>query len=187
MYAALTALGFLGVLRPGRRFWIFSAAFFTWILALVWFPDLFEDASDHDHLRRLAICFFVGVLFDRIKNHLPLNAAGVGLAFAICWGASRLESISAFYSFIEAFALGYGVFWFALRPKGGLLHYDRLGDYSYGLYLYAFPVQQLLVWIHPQISFAEMLIGATIVSLAFAVVSWHLLENPILKLARRVD
>ena len=123
MYAALTALGFLGVLRPGRRFWIFSAAFLTWTLALVWFPDLFEDASDHEHLRRLAICFFVGAFFDRIKNHLPLNAAGVALAFAICWGASRLESISAFYSFIEAFALGYGVFWFALRPKGWLLHY----------------------------------------------------------------
>ena len=177
----------MGTANSPRRFWIFSGAFLTWTLALVWFPELFADASDHEHLSRLAICFFVGAFFYRIENQLPLNVVGVVLSFALCWGASRLALLSAFYPYIEALALGYIAFWFALRPKGWLLHYNRLGDYSYGLYLYAFPVQQLLVWIHPQISFAEMLIGATIVSLAFAVVSWHLLENPILKLARRVD
>jgi len=61
----------------------------------------------------------------------------------------------------------------------------RSGDYSYGVYVYAFPVQQTVV----------MLIGAHAtplavffyslpVTLMLAYSSWHLIENPSLRLKR---
>jgi peptidoglycan/LPS O-acetylase OafA/YrhL len=59
----------------------------------------------------------------------------------------------------------------------------RLGDLSYGVYIYAFPVQQIVVattggtW-----SFAAQLVAAAIVTLACAWISWHAIEAPALKL-----
>ncbi|WP_447645501.1 acyltransferase family protein [Nocardioides zeae] len=58
----------------------------------------------------------------------------------------------------------------------------RFGDLSYGMYLWAFPVQQLVVlWIGPQ----RMLVNLTIVAVvtaALAFVSWHAVEKPSLAL-----
>ncbi|WGS22327.1 hypothetical protein [Bradyrhizobium sp. ISRA463] len=59
------------------------------------------------------------------------------------------------------------------------------GDYSYGIYLYGFPMQQVVkVWLpHAQliVQFAVALLLITM----FAAFSWHWIEKPILKLRSR--
>lgn len=55
------------------------------------------------------------------------------------------------------------------------------GDFSYGLYIYAFPVQQLVIWAFgSQMGFAAATGLSTAGALVLAALSWHLLEKPFL-------
>ena len=71
--------------------------------------------------------------------------------------------------------LPYLVLFIAYVPSR-LLAYNNLGDYSYGVYIYAFPVQQAIVAVAPGISVIELVASAFLVTLLLAVASWHLVE-----------
>jgi peptidoglycan/LPS O-acetylase OafA/YrhL len=52
---------------------------------------------------------------------------------------------------------------------------------SYGLYIYAFPVQQLLVtWGAQHWGFSPALIATLVASFTLAALSWHFVEKPAL-------
>ena len=73
----------------------------------------------------------------------------------------------------------------SLSQHGLCANFERRvgGDYSYGLYLYAYPAQQVLACFHvPERGFAVYLAGSLILGLACAAASWHLLEKPALSL-----
>lgn len=59
----------------------------------------------------------------------------------------------------------------------------KLGDYSYGIYLYGFPIQQALVakflWTREWYILFPV---SAVLALTLAVVSWHLIEKPFLRL-----
>ena len=61
---------------------------------------------------------------------------------------------------------------------------QQLGDPSYGLYIYAFPVQQLLVQWHPMQGW-QLFMGSLIVLIPLSYASWHWLEQPLLRLKNR--
>ncbi|WP_256443443.1 acyltransferase [Caballeronia sp. M1242] len=67
-----------------------------------------------------------------------------------------------------------------------LRDFGRLGDFSYGVYIFAFPVQQTLIlatsgrW-----SVSQYLASATVLSLMLAAFSWHCVEEPALRLKPR--
>jgi len=60
------------------------------------------------------------------------------------------------------------------------------GDYSYGVYLYGFPIQQSLSAIFPGISVAPHLIASVVLSSLVAMGSWHFIEKPILRVRKRL-
>ena len=65
--------------------------------------------------------------------------------------------------------------WPLLRNVG------RSGDMSYGLYIYAFPVQQLLVtWGAQHWGFSPALLATLVASFTLAALSWHFVEKPAL-------
>ena len=86
--------------------------------------------------------------------------------------------------FAVAYILGvaYVVLAAAYLPGGFLRRYNRLGDYSYGTYIYAFPVQQAVAYWWRGITPWEMTAVALPVTLLFAVLSWHLVEKKALAL-----
>ena len=81
-------------------------------------------------------------------------------------------------------ALGYSLICLGFLPKGVGLAYNRLGDYSYGTYLYAFPVQQAMAHLVPGATPIGNMLLAFPVTLLFAVLSWHLIEERALKRLR---
>ena len=83
--------------------------------------------------------------------------------------------------------LVYAVFWCAYVPDGWIRKYNNLGDYSYGLYIYAFPVHQTLAALRPGIAPLPMFLAAFPLSLGLAVVSWHVVEKPSLALKERIS
>ncbi|WP_374434026.1 acyltransferase family protein [Inhella sp.] len=79
---------------------------------------------------------------------------------------------------------------FATRSWLGLRDMDRVGDFSYGIYLYAFLVQQLLIWAFRDHLGWWPLLGLTIlVTVSLAAASWYGVERPLQRFkprARRV-
>jgi len=80
----------------------------------------------------------------------------------------------------------YLVIFFAMVPSGFFRAYNKVGDYSYGLYIYGFPVQMSLVALAGGTqSVAANLFGTIAVAGLLAVLSWHFLEKHALALKWR--
>ena len=85
-----------------------------------------------------------------------------------------------------AFFLAYAAFLaplvmhMAYLPGGPVRRFNGWGDFSYGVYIYAFPIQQTLVLIMPGLSLGAMVALSSLVTLAVAVLSWNLVEKPAL-------
>ena len=84
---------------------------------------------------------------------------------------------------LEWFTLPYMVICFGRMSMPVLRHAGRFGDLSYGLYLYAFPVQQLVLARMPGDPYPVLTCVAITVPVAF--LSWHLVERPALRWTRR--
>src|SRR5262249_3977670 len=72
------------------------------------------------------------------------------------------------------------------HPRLRLPRAARYGDLSYGVYVWAFPVQQLVASsIGDRVEWWHHLVAALPITLALALASWHLLEEPALRLKAR--
>ncbi|MBU2360305.1 MAG: hypothetical protein KKB02_15485, partial [Alphaproteobacteria bacterium] len=108
------------------------------------------------------------------RDRLPLSLVGVVLTIALAW---LLRNTFAYPAAI-ALAIGYATFWLAYVPGGVIRAYNHLGDYSYGIYIYAFPLQGAAVWAFgPQTPF-ENILYALPPTLLLSILSWHLIESP---------
>ena len=133
-------------------------------------------------LLNLSLPFVVGTLFYLWQDRLPLHLAGFAALGALTW----LAHGSFAYTVLFCVTLAYGVFWLAYIPGGFLKAYNRLGDYSYGIYIYAFPLQGLAVYLFgPQTPWQNMLYAYP-ATLMLSVLSWHLIEDPALRMKSRV-
>jgi peptidoglycan/LPS O-acetylase OafA/YrhL len=55
-------------------------------------------------------------------------------------------------------------------------------DYSYGVYLYAFPLAQVVGTTFPRLQPLQLALAAYIPTLLLGALSWHFVERPFLKL-----
>jgi peptidoglycan/LPS O-acetylase OafA/YrhL len=77
----------------------------------------------------------------------------------------------------------YILFYLVSLQRSPFKQFGRFGDFSYGLYIYAFPVQQSLAQlaggnIQPMLNLAL----ALPITLILAALSWHVVEKPALRL-----
>lgn len=126
--------------------------------------------------------FFVGIAAfhwkDRIPLHFGLFAASVTLAYFM------LPTPGLTY--IAAFPLTYALIYLGMVkvPRIPLL---QNGDYSYGIYLFHFPIQQSLVQLFPSLREWWLLLPvAACLTILFAAGSWHWIEKPSLRLKRYI-
>lgn len=123
---------------------------------------------------RLYFYFFAGASFFLLADRIRLNHVT-----AFCTG-SALLAISAFadgFHYAYPPLMIYLTLYLAYVPGGVLRKFNLIGDYSYGTYIYAFPVQQSLVYLIPDIGITEMVVYASACTLFFATLSWHLIEK----------
>ena len=65
------------------------------------------------------------------------------------------------------------------------IRYTRIinaNDISYGIYLYAFPVQQTVIYLYPAIPFSLYMLLCAGCIVICSLISWHLLEKKVLRL-----
>ena len=78
----------------------------------------------------------------------------------------------------------YPLLYLAQRPR--FAGFAPKIDVSYGLYLYGFPVQQLLLMLEPELPWWGLFLLALPITTMFALASWHLIEHPALRLKDRL-
>ena len=60
--------------------------------------------------------------------------------------------------------------------------FNEWGDFSYGVYIYAFPIQQTLAQFFPAMTLLAMVATSSLLTLAVAALSWHGVEKRALAL-----
>ncbi|WP_157695791.1 acyltransferase family protein [Caballeronia hypogeia] len=114
-----------------------------------------------------------------IRKRVILAVAGIA---AMALYASGREYAALFLILPPA------VIFFGSASSPFIRHAGRFGDFSYGIYIYAFPVQQTLVCLcGNHWSYGMQLAASTLITFALAFLSWHLIEGPALRLKLRVD
>jgi len=95
-------------------------------------------------------------------------------------------SVTAGYPIVALWlALPYLIIFVATCSTPIVRQFGRFGDLSYGIYIYAFPVQQLVVKLgEGQFSFPVCLLFSVLGTGLLAFASWHLVEKPALQLKR---
>jgi peptidoglycan/LPS O-acetylase OafA/YrhL len=83
---------------------------------------------------------------------------------------------------LSAITIPYAVLTIGLARTPYVARTARFGDFSYGLYLYAFPVQQLVIDVWGVHGTAANFLVVLAITLLLAVLSWHLVERPALAL-----
>jgi peptidoglycan/LPS O-acetylase OafA/YrhL len=130
----------------------------------------------HGGILRLAPFFLAGALLARQPRSILnpyLASAGIVALF--------LFADAGFGIVLLWILLPYCVMTAAYHAPEPLKHFGRYGDFSYGIYLYAFPVQQTLSYLEVR-SWPLHLGLSVIVTLCLAVFSWKCIESPALRL-----
>ncbi|MEK5450121.1 acyltransferase family protein [Paenibacillus sp. FSL R7-0331] len=132
-------------------------------------------------LMELLLFFMMGTLACLFKDKIFFNKHLAMVCLLVLY-------ISLYYGgFKSIFAVcgTYVILFLAFLPSGKLSKITARGDFSYGIYLYAFPVQQTItylfggkttVWIN--------FILSLMVTFVLAILSWYIVERNFLKLKK---
>ena len=179
-YVAIAALAAMGVIRRGR---VVVLA----ILFALWGLYAFESLNPESFRRcfaspavqplvMLCLSFFAGATAYLYREKIPHSLWLLGIAvIALC--ASLPLGI---YGVVAPVAITYAFLWLAFSLPLGW--FEKKGDFSYGTYIYAFPVQQglALLRIHEE-GFALFFFSAVLLTLVLAFFSYRLVEAPALR------
>ncbi|HUO54134.1 MAG TPA: acyltransferase [Rhodoblastus sp.] len=175
LYEYLAGGWLLFALKPAWRQKVFryglpAAAFALTAIAL----KTFYLTGERDTVLVPQAMFFCGGALQMWRAHIRLSYLRLAALLAVVALATlRLDVFFPIY----LLTLGPIALHFVYLFGGPLRAYNRLGDYSYGVYIYSFPIQQSFIALHPGIAASTLDLYAATLSLACAIFSWHVVEK----------
>ena len=168
MYAWVGVLGLVGVLS---RAWLFTVVVAALLVLGHFYPNDMPLVPLDAYLK-LGALFALGALCYVQRARIPVHGAILLATCALAWCLRA----TLFYPYVFAVCEALFVFWFAynLRWHG----FNRFGDYSYGIYLWGFPVQQMVAAVDGGMSAYANALLSFVIALGLAVASWHVIEKP---------
>jgi len=128
-------------------------------------------------LSNLSLPFMIGVSLYVWRSQVPLTIwVVIGMI-----SLTIISFKSIFYIPIFMLCIAYSTLYIAQLPLNILKPYNHLGDYSYGIYIYAFPLQGFSIWLFKEQTAIFNILISFAMTIFFAVLSWHLIEKPALK------
>jgi peptidoglycan/LPS O-acetylase OafA/YrhL len=179
-YLGVAALTLLGIIKRARRVLLFVFVLGCSLYAFNWLaPVVFQEFFPFrylDPLLMLSLYFLGGALCFLYREEIPFSPALLLLAALLLAGGL----MAGWFGVIAPLALPYLFLWLACKLP--VQRFDARGDYSYGLYMYAFPIQQTLVFFHLQAAgFWTYFFCALLLSTLFGILSFRLIEAPCLR------
>jgi peptidoglycan/LPS O-acetylase OafA/YrhL len=180
-YLIAAALAIVGLLKRPKAIVGIFVVFWLTAIAVYVFPaprSMHYLAASYDYVR-LIVAFLAGTVVFVLRDRIP-DSKWLALAMAVVavmfLNVSRSEVLTA-----PAFA--YVCLWLGIH-----LPFHRVGvpnDISYGVYIYAFPVQQTLALWHVQrYGYTVFALCSMAGTLPLAAASWWIIEKPALTLKR---
>jgi peptidoglycan/LPS O-acetylase OafA/YrhL len=180
-YLIVGLLACLPVVRRHRWLLVvaFAASLLAWATVDAWGPGAFGDLV---LLARLLPAFLGGAVVWVVAGRVPLRTP-VALA-ALVTAAALVLAVDHWGTQAAAPLIAYVLLWLStVLPAPRLA---RRHDISYGVYIYAFPVQQLLAYAGaPGLGLVAYDVLAALATALLAAISWWLVERPPLRWARR--
>jgi peptidoglycan/LPS O-acetylase OafA/YrhL len=182
-YALLACAGLTGLFR--RRWRAGAAMVLALFLVLIFAidPKDAESFGFSDNLRYFAEYFGTGVFAYLIRDRLIISGALIA-PFALFFWASLG---TRFGEFATALCLGYVVLWAASKSFGPLRSLCNRIDLSFGVYIFAGPIQQALIDAVPSQAPLVIAVLAACIVFPMALLSWVFIEHPALRLRSRLQ
>ena len=123
--------------------------------------------------------FFTGSIFYQFRNEISFNWLGITIGL-IC---TLLIKMNVVPHLLLTAILPYFIIFFSFSKNIKLTKFGKFGDFSYGMYLYAFPIQQTIISIIPINTnswICIFLFFLFIIPIAF--LSWKYIEKPALEM-----
>jgi peptidoglycan/LPS O-acetylase OafA/YrhL len=179
MYLWVGMLGALGALRHPRLGVLVLVAT---IIALVVTTHPLPAWLWAEWQSVFAIDFMLGILAYLLRDRLRLSFT-IAVVVLVVYACAVAYCSADTARVVFAFCLPYWLLVLTCHPAIPVVRLP--GDYSYGVYVYAFPLQQTIVWIWPGIPLTTMLVTSFAFILGVAALSWHSMEEPLLQLKPR--
>jgi peptidoglycan/LPS O-acetylase OafA/YrhL len=175
-FFAMLLLGVIGFMR--RPYLVLVGSVLFGIYYFVFAPDP-QNCQQH-----FGLFFLAGVCMDLFRKNWESKPiyllATIGVVSAIFYllDAERV----ALLLLIPTFVIVIGS-----RSTRILNDFGKYGDISYGIYIYAFPVQQTVLWATGRtFPFLLGLLMTTVITTLCAILSWRFVEGPALGLKARI-
>jgi len=131
----------------------------------------------------LALYFFAGVLYFYRKEKVHSFEKVFFMLFLL-----GLFSYIGYLHLILVFVLYETLFYISYFKYIKLHNFAKRGDFSYGVYIYAFPIQQILMFFwKDNFTYGLFLVASIIISLFLAILSWKIVEKPSIEFARNMS
>ena len=178
MYVGVIIAGVLTLLRrPTVALLVMGAL----IAALVSDPNrvLLIPRINQVYALPAVLCFLFGMIFYTNRDRIPLHGLGVVLLIGLLILSGLAYPPGSVFT---CAAIAYTTAWFAFHPRLRVRIPPRIGDISYGLYVYALPIQQTVIYIYPGIGPWTLFVVAFSITAFVAWISWHVIEKRALAL-----
>jgi peptidoglycan/LPS O-acetylase OafA/YrhL len=170
LYVIVGLLGFCGLLRKQVILALFLLSWVGYSILTFWLPleGFLQAMHTSVHFWAGALVYFVALPQKR--------------ALVIFFGAMTVLTLPlSLYPLVSPLTTAYLMFWLAKELPFTTLFRKR--DYSYGLYIYAYPMQQVLATAGvTQWGLGVYLVATVIITFGLAFLSWHLVESKALEL-----
>jgi peptidoglycan/LPS O-acetylase OafA/YrhL len=172
MYVMVALLGVCRLLRLG------VAALLVFVgIASVCFEQYVKPLGELGGWAWMVGFFAAGMCLYFLRDRIPFNRWGALLAITALIGFTAIGRLIMLFPLAGAYLAIY-----AGRRYDRRLDYSKyFGDLSYGIYIYGWPIEDLVIYLSGgRASWWQVLLGALSITLPLAFLSWHLIEQPAL-------
>ena len=134
---------------------------------------------------RLMGVFLAGVLFFLLRDKIRYTIGRFWIAFVLAAACLRFPVLAE-----PGLALFGGYCIFAIAELGAgwrIAKINNRDDISYGVYLYAWPIEKLIFWWFPATPLLAAATATFLIACAFGWLSWHGVEKRVMQAIRRLD
>ena len=128
------------------------------------------------HILNLGGFFVAGTLLATLNFERWNSPTLIGISLVIAILAIYFDM----YGMVKHLLFSIVVLGIGFIPIKGIRSFSNFGDASYGIYIYAFPIQQLLIYFF-KLDIIVFIITSIFISILFGFLSWHLIEKRALK------